>query len=229
MSNFGVMELRAVRPYEKAWREARSAVGAGELLTRAKEFAGLGEAVADCSLVVGTTAVGNREMKHPLRGLEEGARLIRKRMATGRVAVLFGSEKWGLSNEDLSYCHWLMRIPTRVEHRSMNLGQAAAVVMYELGSRGGRGKGSKGGKGSEGPGEDASLKEQQFAEMQTMERIGEALLEALRKSDYVAARGAATAEEKLRRMLRRFSMEAADAEVFLGMVRKILWKLGREG
>src|SRR6267143_2781908 len=133
MSNFGAMELRAVRPYEKAWREAKSAVGAGELLARAKEFASLAEAVADCSLVVGTTAVGNREMKHPLRGLDEGARLIGKRMETGRVAVLFGSEKWGLSNEDLSYCHWLMRIPTRAEHRSMNLGQAAAVVMYELG------------------------------------------------------------------------------------------------
>src|ERR1700688_2972432 len=124
--------LPAVRA-EKAWREAKSAVGAGELLAQAKEFPTLAEAVADCALVVGTTAVGNREMKHPLRGLEEAARLIGKRMETGRVAVLFGSEKWGLSNEDLSYCHWLMRIPTRVEHRSMNLGQAAAVVMYELG------------------------------------------------------------------------------------------------
>jgi TrmH family RNA methyltransferase len=229
MSNFGAMELRAVRPYEKAWREAKSAVGAGELLARAKEFADLAEAVADCSLVVGTTAVGNREMKHPLRGLEEGARLIGKRMEAGRVAVLFGSEKWGLSNEDLSYCHWLMRIPTRVEHRSMNLGQAAAVVMYELGRRG-----SKGGKGSKGKEKliendrlkvIATSKKEEFAEMETVEWIGEALLEALRKSGYIAARGEATAEEKLRRMLRRFSMEAADAEVLLGMVRKILWKL----
>jgi len=66
---------------------------------------------------------------------------------------------------------------------------------------------------------------EEFAEMGTVERIGEALLEALRKSGYIAARGEATAEEKLRRMLRRFSMEAADAEVLLGMVRKILWKL----
>src|SRR6267378_4261016 len=88
MSNFGAMELRAVRPYEKAWREAKSAVGAGELLARAKEFANLAEAVADCSLVVGTTAVGNREMKHPLRGLDEGARLIGKRMARGQVAAV---------------------------------------------------------------------------------------------------------------------------------------------
>ena len=62
--------------------------------------------------------------------------------------------------------------------------------------------------------------------METVERIGEALLEALRKSGYIAARGEATAEEKLRRMLRRFSMEAADAEVLLGMVRKILVEAG---
>ena len=255
MSNFGAMELRAVRPYEKAWREAKSAVGAGELLARAKEFATLAEAVADCSLVVGTTAVGNREMKHPLRGLEEAARLIGKRMETGRVAVLFGSEKWGLSNEDLSYCHWLMRIPTRVEHRSMNLGQATAVVMYELGRR--DRTNAEGAERSqrtlrraektallrraqtartfktEGPSASLRTKDaaprrgmkEEFAEMETVERIGEALLEALRKSGYIAARGEAKAEEKLRRMLRRFSMEAADAEVLLGMVRKILWKL----
>jgi TrmH family RNA methyltransferase len=223
MSNFGAMELRLVQPYEKAWREAKSAVGAAELLARAKEFANLAEAVADCSLVVGTTAVGNREMKHSLRGLDEGARLIGKRMETGRVAVLFGSEKWGLSNEDLSYCHWLMRIPTRVEHRSMNLGQAAAVVMYEIGGKGGKGEA----KSSEIVRLNAIArgKKAEFAEMETVERIGEALLEALRKSGYIAARGEAKAEEKLRRMLRRFSMEAADAEVLLGMVRKILWKL----
>ncbi|HTB93839.1 MAG TPA: RNA methyltransferase [Candidatus Sulfotelmatobacter sp.] len=241
MSNFGAMELRAVRPYEKAWREAKSAVGAGELLARAKEFANVAEAVADCSLVVGTTAVGNRDMKHPLRGLEEGARLIGKRMESGRVAVLFGSEKWGLSNEDLSYCHWLMRIPTRLEHRSMNLGQAAAVVMYELGRRNRTNAEDaetpqsalrRGGKTKRaGLKASATWKKEErrvFAEMETVERIGEALLEALRKSGYVATRGEATAEEKLRRMLRRFSMEAADAEVLLGMVRKILWKLNME-
>jgi tRNA/rRNA methyltransferase len=244
MSNFGAMELRAVRPYEKAWREAKSAVGAGELLARAKEFASLAEAVADCSLVVGTTAVGNREMKHPLRGLEEAARLIGKRMQTGRVAVLFGSEKWGLSNEDLSYCHWLMRIPTRVEHRSMNLGQAAAVVMYELDRTNAEGAersqrplrraettaplkpNLRLRSGQAGAAPMRGMKEE-FAEMETVERIGEALLEALRKSGYIAGRGEAKAEEKLRRMLRRFSMEAADAEVLLGMVRKILWKLGQ--
>jgi tRNA C32,U32 (ribose-2'-O)-methylase TrmJ len=268
MSNFGAAELRAVRPYGKAWREARSAVGAGEVMAQAREFATIAEAVADCSLVVGTTSVGNRELKHPLRDLVEAAPLLRERMETGRVAVLFGSEKWGLSNEDLSYCHWLVRIPTLEEHRSMNLGQAAAVVLYEMGGRGGKGNqggkggiGSKGGKGSEfnqSLGEFASERRElnaetlrtkrraqnkakradlkasatgkqeekrEFAEMETVERIGEVLLEALVKSGYVGPRKGELAEEKLRRMLRRFSMEAADAEVFLGMMRKIVAKM----
>ncbi len=92
----------------------------------------MAEAVADCTLVVGTTAVSGRELLHPLKRLEHGARLIRKRLASGPVALLFGSEKFGLSNEDLAHCHWLMRIPSREEHSSMNLGQAVAVCLYEL-------------------------------------------------------------------------------------------------
>jgi tRNA C32,U32 (ribose-2'-O)-methylase TrmJ len=122
----------------------------------------------------------------------------------------------------------------------MNLGQAAAVVMYEVG-RGERKRNDNaetqraqrsGGRPKRaGLKASATLKNAEkegFAEMETVERIGEALLEALGKSGYIAARGEATAEEKLRRMLRRFSMEAADAEVLLGMARKILWKLEQE-
>src|SRR5271154_2380556 len=138
MSNFGCTHLRLVNPYDPAYREARSAVGAAPVLASAEQFSTV--AVADCALVVGTTAAGRRELHHQLCTLEAGARIIlqrlaRKRAARGksnRVALLFGSEKTGLSNEDLSHCHWLLRIPTRAEHRSMNLGQAVAVCLYEL-------------------------------------------------------------------------------------------------
>ena len=88
-------------------------MGAASLLAYAEEFKTVAEAVADCTLVVGTTAVRHRELQHPLRRLEYGARLIRKELATGHVALLFGPEKTGLSNDELSYCHWLMNIPTR--------------------------------------------------------------------------------------------------------------------
>ena len=109
MSNFGFLHLRVVNPYELAFREARSAVSAAPLLARAEEFKSLAEAVADCSLVVGTTALSRREPQHAVRDLREGGRLIRKRLAAGRVALLFGSEKRGLSNEDLCHCHWMRK------------------------------------------------------------------------------------------------------------------------
>jgi tRNA/rRNA methyltransferase len=269
MSNFGAMHLRVVQPYEKAFREAVSAVGASEVMKNAEECATVAEAVADCVLVVGTTAVGNRDIRQPLRNLEEAEPLIQKQMEKGRVALLFGSEKWGLSNESLSYCHWLLRIPTREEHRSMNLGQAAAVCLYELGSGEPSEKGGKeftaegaegpqraqrrGLEGAKGAGDEKDREEHpktypqttrgghpaknneratgEPAKMETVERIGAALLEALRKSGYVGRRNPELAEEKLRRMFRRFQMEEEDAEALLGMVRKILWKMeeGRKG
>src|ERR1041385_1856976 len=133
MSNLGFLRLRVVNPYDASFREARSAVGAAQLLANAEEYSSVAEAVADCSLVIGTTAGANRELHHPLKLLKDGASLVRKRLRAGnRVALLFGSEKRGLSNDDFSHCHWLMHIPTREENISMNLGQAVAVCLYEL-------------------------------------------------------------------------------------------------
>ena len=115
-----------------SFREARSAIGASTVLLRAQEYNSVAEAVADCTLVVGTTAVRHRRLRHPLRRLEYGARMIRKQLGSSSVALLFGSEKSGLSNEDFSHCHWLMRIPTCEQNISMNLGQAVAVCLYEI-------------------------------------------------------------------------------------------------
>ena len=78
MSNFGFFRLRVVNPYEAGYREARSAVGASEVLTNAEEFANIGAAVADCTLVIGTTAVGERELHHRVKALPEAARIMRK-------------------------------------------------------------------------------------------------------------------------------------------------------
>ena len=216
MSNFGVACLRVVNPYEVAFREARSAIGATELLARAEEYGTVAEAVADCRLVVGTTAAGRRELQHELRRLEEGGRAIRRQLAAGPVALLFGSEKVGLSNEDLSHCHWLMRIPTREEHGSMNLGQAVALCLYELVRAGENALG----KGMGG------IKEKASANAGDVERLTQLLFEVLRACGYVKPRGARATEEKLRRMVRRMNLNAADAELWLGMLRQVAWKLG---
>src|ERR1700692_2426729 len=132
MSNFGVRRLRVVNPYEPAFRQARSAVGAAGLLAEAEQYEEVGAAVADCKLVVGTTVARRRDLQHQLQRLDVAGRAIKRHLQTGPVALLFGSERFGLSNEEMSHCHWMMRIPTREEHGSMNLGQAVAVCLYEL-------------------------------------------------------------------------------------------------
>ena len=99
---------------------------------RASSAGSVAEAIADCTLVVGTVSPGTVCCSIAFRRLEYGAAEIRREMERGTVALLFGSEKFGLSNEDLTHCHWLMHIPTRDEHESMNLGQAVAVCLYEL-------------------------------------------------------------------------------------------------
>jgi TrmH family RNA methyltransferase len=212
MSNFGFLRLRVVNPYEAAFREARSAVGASALLASAEKYNTVAEAVADCTLVVGTTAVRNRELQHPLRPLEYGARLIRKRLGSSRVALLFGSERVGLSNEDLSHCHWLMHIPTREEHISMNLGQAVALCLYEL---------IRGSKTARQP------EKREPATADEVERITQLLIDALRASGYPGP--AASTAEKVRRLLRRLSLSTQDAHVWLGILRQINWKVRSGG
>lgn len=210
MSNFGVLRLRVVNPYEVAFREARSAVGAQAVLAQAEEYEMVAEAVGDCSLVVGTTAGARRQPQQALRRLDEAAPEIRRHLRSGRVALLFGSEKRGLSNQDFNHCHWLMRIPTRTEHPSMNLGQAVAVCLYELARAG------------VVPAPATSVK---AASAEEVERLTLVLLDVLRASGYVKARTAASSEEKVRRLARRMNLQAADAQVWLGMLRQILWKV----
>ena len=210
MSNFGVRRLRVVNPFDPAFREARSAVGGSMVLTGAKVYSSVAEAVADCVLVVGTTAARNRDLEHPLRRLEDGSRAIRKQLASGRVALLFGSEKRGLSNHDLSYCHWLMRISTSEQNFSMNLGQAVAVCLYELI------------RDSKAATKAEKIK---LASARDFERITELLLEAMRASGYLKRRPIADVDERIRRMVLRLKLPERDTVAWLGILRQLLWKL----
>jgi len=210
MSNFGFFELRLVNPYAVAFREAKSAVKAERVMREAREYTSLADAVADCSLVVGTTSRGPRALQHPLRRLETGGRLISKKLGTQPVALLFGSEKFGLSNEDLSHCHWLLRIPTREEHGSMNLGQAVAVCLYEV---------------IRNPAGERKVPAKPPAQTEALERMTALLEELLDRSGYVHARVGESTRMKIRRLVRRLDVNAHDAEVWMGMLRQIRWKL----
>lgn len=212
MSNFGFLHLRIVNAYDVAYQEARSAVNAMGVLHEAEQPASVAQAVEDCTLVVGTTSLGHRQLQHPLRRLEYGGRLIRKHLeAGGRVALLFGSEKFGLANEDMAHCHWLMHIPTREEHESMNLGQAVAVCLYELI------RDARAVRKTPQPIAAAPAKE--------VERFSGLLLEMLERSGYTNPKTAASTAAKVRRMIRRLNLPARDIEHWQGMVRQAVWKI----
>lgn len=212
MSNFGALYLRVVNPYEPSFREARSAIGpSAEILANAQEYQTLADAVSDCSFVVGTTAAQNRELQHSIYRLDAAAKKVRERLASGKVAIVFGSEKTGLSNNDLSYCQWLLHIPTRKQHRSMNLGQAIAVTLYEL-CRDGREV-------------VQSYDSKELAASSDLDRLTVVLLQALDVSGYSTSETHPGTEVKVRRLVRRLSLEVDDAEVLTGMLRQILWKL----
>lgn len=210
MSNFGFSTLRVVRPYEPSFREARSAVGASELLAQAEQFDSVGEAVADCALVIGTTSARDRVVQQPLKVLEKAGPIIGRRLASSRIALLFGSEKRGLSNEDLSHCNWLLRIPTREQHSSMNLGQAVAVCLYELVRR---------------PARIEKAVTQKPAKAGDLARFVESFSDLLSKSGYVKGSATKSFTDDLRRMILRLNLNEADAQLWLGMLRQLAWKI----
>jgi TrmH family RNA methyltransferase len=214
LSNFGFSQLAVVRPYEPAFREAKSAVGGRSLLKRATQYASVAEAVADCRFIVGTASLGQRTPQQPFHDLKEGARLIRNRLASGPVALLFGSEKAGLSNEDLNHCHCLLTIPTSEANLSMNLGQAVAVCLYELI------------RPSATP--RTLPKELPTARSGELERITKMLFDILARSGYVKPRTQVSAEAKVRRLVRRLQIDQEDARTLLGMFRQISWKMGTD-
>lgn len=214
MSNFGSLHLRVVHPYDVAFREARSAVDAEPVLTAAEEYPAVAEATADCSLVIGTTDGSRRTPRETLERLEAGAATLRQHLRSGaRAALLFGSEKVGLSNQDLSHCDFLLRIPTRTEHPSMNLGQAVAVVLYELV------------RGTLADPTPAPADPDPIATVGERERLVSVLLTALDRSGYVHHGVDSTSEERIRRLVRHLRLTQSELYEWVGLVRQLLWKL----
>ncbi len=130
MRNFGYSDLRLVRPAcdHRSLAARYAAVRSQDLLDRARVCQGLGEAVADCRLVLGTTRRSGKNRQQcllpdRLAGMAAGV--------AGRVALVFGREDNGLSNAELQRCHRLVTIPTDPHFPSMNLAQAVAVCLYE--------------------------------------------------------------------------------------------------
>ena len=222
MHDFGFQSLRVVNEFPVPFEAARSAVDASAVMQSAVSYASVADAVADCNLVIGTTAVGERELRHELLPLASAAVRIRTALGDGetRVAILFGSEKTGLSNEELSYCHWLLTIPMHghegLRHASMNLGQATAVCLYEL---------VREAMPNAAPNAAMEVK-QPSAPAASLERITALLQQVCEATEYTRRHAANSDPANVRRLVRRIGIDPVDAPIWAGIFRQILWKLG---
>jgi tRNA/rRNA methyltransferase len=237
MANFGFASLTVVAPYEAHWREAKSAVGASDLLESAKRVERLADAVADCTLVVGTGSLEHRKPEQPVIPLPELAPRVREEIARGnRVALVFGSEKRGLTQEDLAHCHLLAVIPTDPQQPSMNLGQAVAVCLYEIASRinptvvpvaDREAVGNEVGQGSAA----ASVNEADPAapaSTRDLELLAGVVEETMLAANYSPPAMRKANRHDLDLLLRRLALTGRDAVRILGLFRRILWQLKHE-
>jgi TrmH family RNA methyltransferase len=221
MANFGFEQLAVVAPFAPNWREARSAVGAPALLNNAAEHSMLAHALADCTLVAGTASLGRRKPEQSVVALPALAPLIEREIARGgRVALVFGPEKHGLTRGDLSLCHLLVEIPTDPRQPSMNLGQAVAVCLYETATRAFLGEDLK---------ESAEATAGKFsppAASATLELLAQLIDQTMTAAEYSPAAMRQANRRDLHLLLRRLALTEPDARRILGFFRRILWRLG---
>jgi TrmH family RNA methyltransferase len=132
MKNMALSQLVLVRPRQFPHSEATArASGADNLLADARVVGTLGEAIAGCGLIVATTA-RERDQNFRILDVREAAGRLVTEATRAPVAVLFGTERTGLTNEELETAHILLRIPANPEYQSLNLAMAAQIVAYEI-------------------------------------------------------------------------------------------------
>lgn len=132
MKTMGLNHLALVNPklFPHADATARAS-GADDLLADAVVFPSMDEAVTDCQLVIGASA-RIRSINCPVLTPRECAERVRDESGQGRVAIAFGNEQSGLSNEEIDRCHYLVNIPTASAYGSLNLAAAVQVITYEV-------------------------------------------------------------------------------------------------
>ncbi|HEV2177297.1 MAG TPA: TrmJ/YjtD family RNA methyltransferase [Terriglobia bacterium] len=226
LANFGFRELVVVAPFGPTWRETRSAVGAEELIRSARAVDTLDEAVADRTMMIGTTSGSRRNLDRELISLQElpawlsanagSPRRVASRSKPAPAALLFGSEKTGLSNEHLSYCHALVRIPTSPVCPSMNLGQAVAVCCYELARTGA--------VSSQSPALRQHISRP--TNMQSLDHLLTRAVSVLDQTGYLQPKSRDAMIIKLRRLLVDLRLTNNDAKILGGVLAQVEWKLG---
>jgi tRNA/rRNA methyltransferase len=208
MKNTGLRELAVVGKARTQGFWARAmAVHGRDILSSAFSYQTLREAVADCRLVVGTTCRAGLYRAHS-RSPREVAGEIVTAAANAKVALIFGPEDHGLSNEDLKHCQLLINIPADPEYQSLNVAQAAMICLYEiyLATLG------------------ESMKESlPLARVEDVERLYDRMRSSLLKIGFLDSQNPEHMLFVFRRILGRTRLEDRDVRILTGLFRQIEW------
>jgi tRNA/rRNA methyltransferase len=212
MKNLGLRDLCLVSPRARSTMVARAmAVHAHDVLSSARSAATIADAVADCHLVVGTTCRGG-SYRAAAEDLVAAAPEMVAAARRGRVALLFGPEDHGLTNEDLQCCQRLVSINTDPEYASLNLAQAVLICSYELRRAIGIAP--------------VEPDRRPAASVVEVERMLQHLERALLKIGFLLPDNPAHIMLALRQLFGRTTLDEREVRIFLGLARQIEWYAG---
>jgi tRNA/rRNA methyltransferase len=211
MKNMGLNRLLLVDGCSPLHMNAyRLASGAEDILERAEEFSTLKEAVSEMECVVGTTSRGGKE-RSPLLTPEAMLKKIIPLSSKNSIGLVFGSEREGLTNEELSLCHFYVRIPSSESFPSLNLAQAVMVLCYEL--------------------FQSSVTVQKravpLAKAEQLERMYEHMERTLLGIEFLDAKNPKRIMRALRRLFGRCEMEEREVQILQGIWSKLDWFIKR--
>lgn len=212
MKNFGFRDLRLVAPREyDPHRIEGIAHQTQDVLARVRQFDGLAAALEGCVHVVGFTARG-RTAKHAVQRPREAAAEILDRVKDGAVALLFGREDRGLSNDALDRCHRVVTIPTTPGYASLNLAHAVVLALYELAlARGDEARPVKAPRRRAGP-----------APVEELERLFGDVERALHAIEFFKTRNSETVMRTVRDVIHRVPLDAREAKLLRAMAIEVV-------
>ncbi|WP_096086789.1 tRNA (cytosine(32)/uridine(32)-2'-O)-methyltransferase TrmJ [Agaribacterium haliotis] len=213
LKNMGLSKLVLVDPKEYPTAKATwRAANAVDVLDQVEVASSLDEAIADCSLVIGTSA-RERRIPWPLQTPRECADRIWQEAKQHKTAILFGREDRGLTNEELQKCHYHVHIPANPEYSSLNIAAAIQVITYEIRMS------------ALAPEDGQPLRfndwDQPPANNEALERYYEHLEETLSKLQFLDKDNPRQTVTRLRRMFNRIRLDEMELSILRGMLTSI--------
>lgn len=219
MKNMGLADLVLVNPREFPHPEATArASGADDLLARARVVPTLEAAIEGCALVLATTARTREQHFRVHEAREAAARLVAEaRSSASPAAVIFGTERYGLSNEHLLRAHALLRIPANPEYESLNLAMAAQLIAYEI-------------RMAQRDAPVAAPRDAPLAAPEDMERLFRHLEEVMQEADFRDRTQSGThLMGRIRRMFNRAELDVNEVNILRGILTAVQSKRRRAG